>query len=90
MPVGDFIYFVAGLSKIRLRTFALAMLTSRGPFTALIVWAGSGLADLSLVWLAVLIAAVGLVVIVGFSQRIRLEAWAHAFVTHRTRRGGEE
>jgi uncharacterized membrane protein YdjX (TVP38/TMEM64 family) len=41
VPVGDFIYFIAGLSKIRFRTFALAILTSRGLFTAFIVWTGS-------------------------------------------------
>jgi uncharacterized membrane protein YdjX (TVP38/TMEM64 family) len=80
IPVGDFVYFVAGLSKIRLRTFALAILTSRGPFTAFIVWTGSSVADLSLTWLAVLTAVIGLVVVVGFSQRVRIEAWARDFI----------
>lgn len=85
LPVGDFIYFVAGLSKIRLRTFALAILTSRGPFTALIVWTGSSAADLPWTWLGLMMAGAGLIVILGLSQRERLETWAHAFVTRQTR-----
>ena len=35
---------------------------------------GSSVADLPLTWLALLLAAIGLVVVVGFSQRSRLEA----------------
>jgi uncharacterized membrane protein YdjX (TVP38/TMEM64 family) len=91
IPVGDLPYFLAGLTKIRLRTFALAILASRGPFTALLVWTGSSVADLPPSWLAVLIAVTGVVVIVGFSQRARIEAWARAFVARQaTRRNGEE
>jgi uncharacterized membrane protein YdjX (TVP38/TMEM64 family) len=86
IPVGDLPYFFAGLTKIRLRTFALAILASRGPFTALLVWMGSSAADLPLSWLAVLAAAVGAVVIVGFSQRARIEAWTRTFVTGLARR----
>ncbi len=89
IPVGDFVYFVAGLSKIRFRIFALAILSSRGPFTAFIVWTGSSVADLSLTWLAVLAAVIGLVVVVGFSQRTRIEAWARAFVIRQVRRRPE-
>jgi uncharacterized membrane protein YdjX (TVP38/TMEM64 family) len=70
------------LTRIRLRTFALAILTSRGPFTNLIVCMGSSVADLPLTWLALLLAVIGLVVVVGFSQRSRFEAWARAYVTH--------
>jgi uncharacterized membrane protein YdjX (TVP38/TMEM64 family) len=82
IPIGDLPYFFAGLTRIRLRTFALAILTSRGPFTILIVWMGSSVADLPLTWLALLLAVIGLVVVIGFSQRSRLEAWARAYVTH--------
>jgi uncharacterized membrane protein YdjX (TVP38/TMEM64 family) len=80
IPVGDLPYFFAGLTKIRLRTFALAILASRGPFTALLVWTGSSMADLPLSWLAVLTAGIGLIVVIGFSQRARIEAWTRAFV----------
>lgn len=96
IPIGDLTYFLAGLTKVRLRTFALAILASRGPFTALLVWTGSSVADLPLSWLAALMGVIGVVVIVGFSQRSRIEAWARAFVARQARpdeamrRGGEE
>lgn len=85
IPVmGDFIYFVAGLSKIRLRTFALAILLSRGPFTAFIVWTGSSTAELPWQWLGLMMAGAGLIVILALSQWARLEAWTHAFVMRQT------
>lgn len=91
IPVGDLPYFFAGLTTIRLRTFALAILASRGPFTALLVWTGSSVVDLRPAWLAVLMVGIGVVVIVGFSQRARIEAWTRAFVAYQAgRRGGEE
>jgi uncharacterized membrane protein YdjX (TVP38/TMEM64 family) len=73
-------YFISGLSKIRLRTVALAILTSRGPFTVLIVWTGDSVINLPLTWLAVLIVGVVLMVIIGFSQARRIEAWGRAYV----------
>ena len=92
IPLGDLAYFFAGLTKIRLRTLALAILTSRGPFTALLVWTGSSVADLALGWLALLTAIIGLVVIAGFSQRSRIEAWAWSLLTRRAelRQVGDE
>jgi uncharacterized membrane protein YdjX (TVP38/TMEM64 family) len=90
IPFGDLPYFFAGLTKIRLRTFALAILASRGPFTALLVWTGSSVAGLSLGWLAALTALIGLVVIAGFSQRARIEAWARAFVARQAGAEAEE
>lgn len=81
IPVGDIPYFLAGLTKIQLRTLALAILTSRGPFTVLIVWMGSSVADLPLMWLAWLLAGIGLLVVLGLSQRSRLEAWARAYIS---------
>ncbi len=79
IPLGDIPYFFAGLSKIRLSTFALAILTSRGPFTVLIVWTGDSVIDLPLTWLALLMAVVVLIVIIGFSQSKRIEAWGRAY-----------
>jgi uncharacterized membrane protein YdjX (TVP38/TMEM64 family) len=83
IPLGDLPYFFAGLSRIRLSRFALAILTSRGPFTVLIVWAGDRLIDLPLAWVAVLMASLGLLVMIGFSQRARLETWGRAYITRR-------
>ncbi len=83
VPVGDIPYFLAGLSRIRLRFLALAILTSRGPFTLLIVWMGHSAVDLPLTWIAAMIAVVGLFVIAGFSQAGRIETWARRFVLRR-------
>lgn len=80
IPVGDIPYFFAGLSRIRLWRFALAILTSRGPFTVLIVWLGDSVIELPLTWMALMMAVVVLIVIIGFSQRVRLEAWGRAYV----------
>lgn len=80
IPVGDIPYFIAGMSRIRLSVLGLAILTSRGPFTVLIVWLGDSVTGLPLTWIAVSIAAVVLVVIIGFSQAGRLERWGRSFV----------
>lgn len=84
VPIGDFMYFVAGLSKIRLRTLALAILASRGPFTVLIVWMGSRAMELPLNWVALIMAVVGLIILLGLSQQKKIEAWAHAFLMRQT------
>jgi uncharacterized membrane protein YdjX (TVP38/TMEM64 family) len=83
IPFGDIPYFIAGLSRIRLRTFALAILTSRGPFTILIVWTGDRVVNFPLTWIALIMAVAVLTVIIGFSQSERIEAWGRAYV-HRT------
>ncbi len=80
IPLGDVPYFFAGLGRIRLSKFALAILTSRGPFTVLIVWAGHRVVDFPLIWVALLMALVGIIVIIGFSQAGRIEAWGRAYV----------
>jgi uncharacterized membrane protein YdjX (TVP38/TMEM64 family) len=80
IPLGDIPYFFAGLSRIRLNLFALAILTSRGPFTVLIVWLGDRALNLPLTWVALLMAFVGLIVVVGLTYRERLELWGRQFV----------
>ena len=84
IPLGDIPYFFAGLSRIRLSAFALAILTSRGPFTVLIVWLGHRALNWPITWLALVIAVIGLMVIIGLSQRHRLEAWGRAYVMQRS------
>lgn len=83
LPVGDIPYFFAGLSRIRLSTFALAILASRGPFTMLVVWTGHSVVDLPLTWMALLIAVVMIVVIIGYSQHARIEKWGRAYMARR-------
>ncbi len=84
IPLGDIPYFLAGLSRIRLSKFALAILVSRGPFTVLIVWAGDSIVNFPVTWVALLMAVVGLIVIIGFSQAERLEAWGQAYLSRRS------
>jgi uncharacterized membrane protein YdjX (TVP38/TMEM64 family) len=80
LPLGDLPYFFAGLSRIRLSHFALAILASRGPFTVLIVWAGDRVINWPLSWLALGAAGLGVVILLGFSQRARLESWGRAIL----------
>lgn len=89
IPLGDIPYFFAGLSRIRLRMFALAILTSRGPFTMLIVWAGNSVVNLPLTGIAVLIAVIAIIVIIGFSQAKRIEAWGQRYVVHWAKQTGK-
>jgi uncharacterized membrane protein YdjX (TVP38/TMEM64 family) len=84
IPLGDIPYFFAGLSRIRLITFALAILTSRGPFTVLIVWLGDGVVNLPLTWIALGMALLVLVIIIGFSQAHRIEGWSHTYLSQKT------
>jgi uncharacterized membrane protein YdjX (TVP38/TMEM64 family) len=84
IPLGDIPYFFAGLSKIRLTTFALVILTSRGPFTVLIVLMGDQVLDLPLMWIALITAAFGAIIILGFSQSKRLEKWGRVYVSYIT------
>lgn len=86
IPVGDIPYFIAGLSRIRLSTLALAILTSRGPFTILIVWMGDSVVDLPLTWMALVVAVTVLIVIIGFSQSERIEAWGRAYAERVSKR----
>jgi uncharacterized membrane protein YdjX (TVP38/TMEM64 family) len=89
IPLGDIPYFIAGLSNIRLGVFALAILASRGPFTALIVWTGDNMIDLPLTWLALAMAAIGLIVILGFSQAERIERWGRTYIKKQSGEGSQ-
>jgi uncharacterized membrane protein YdjX (TVP38/TMEM64 family) len=84
IPLGDIPYFFAGLSQIQLSRFALAILTSRGPFTLLIVWAGDRVTHLPLAWIGLLLGAMGVIVLAGFSQRERIERWGRAYLAQRS------
>jgi uncharacterized membrane protein YdjX (TVP38/TMEM64 family) len=89
IPLGDVPYFIAGLSKIRLSTFALAILTSRGPFTVLIVWAAANAIELPLQWVLALFIVMIVIIVIGFSQAKRIEAWSRAYLNRITRTGDE-
>ncbi|MBN1219271.1 MAG: TVP38/TMEM64 family protein [Anaerolineae bacterium] len=78
---GDVPYFIAGLTKIRLSAFALAILISRGPFTVFIVWTGHSAIDLPLKWLVAVIGVVVIFVLIAFSQAKRIQAWGRVYLS---------
>lgn len=80
IPLGDVPYFFAGLSRISLKRFAFAILTSRGPFTVLIVWLGDQVVELPLGTLVLVMVIIGVIVIIGLSQKERLERWGRAYI----------
>jgi uncharacterized membrane protein YdjX (TVP38/TMEM64 family) len=90
IPLGDIPYFVAGLTKIRLSTFALAITLSRGPFTVLIVWAAHNAIELPFQYFLLMMGAVLVVVVIGFSQAKRIEAWGRRYVSRLSRKAGED
>ena len=83
LPVGDFPYFIAGLSRVPLRTLALATLLSRGPFTFLVAWVGaSSIQAPPWVFIALIVAVLALVAL-GYIFRIPLTNFFDKHVLHR-------
>ena len=83
LPVGDFPYFVAGLSRVPLRTLALATLLSRGPFTFLVAWVGaSSIQAPPWVFIALIVAVLALVAL-GYIFRVPLTDFFDRHVIHR-------
>ena len=89
IPLGDVPYFIAGLTKIRLSTFALAILLSRGPFTIFIVWTAHNAVDLPFQYFVLMIVVVLIMVGLGFSQAKRIEAWGRKYVARLTGKTNE-
>ena len=83
LPVGDFPYFVAGLSRVPLRTLALATLLSRGPFTFLVAWVGASSIQAPPWVFIALVAAVLALVVLGYIFRIPLTDFLDRYVIHR-------
>ncbi len=83
LPIGDFPYFIAGLSRVRLRTLAWATLLSRGPFTFLVAWVGaSSIQAPPWVFIALIVAVLALVAL-GYIFRVSLTDWFDAHIIHR-------
>ncbi|MFQ5577532.1 MAG: TVP38/TMEM64 family protein [Anaerolineae bacterium] len=82
-PLGDFPYYIAGLSRVKFSTLVLAILISRGPFTVLVAWAGatSVQAPPWVFWL--LVAGVLALVAAGYVWRNRLSGWVDRHLLHR-------
>ncbi len=83
LPVGDFPYFIAGLSRVPLRTLALATLLSRGPFTFLVAWVGaSSIQAPPWVFIALIVAVLALVAL-GYIFRVPLTNFFDTHILHR-------
>ena len=82
-PLGDFPYYLAGLSRVRLRTLLLAILISRGPFTFLITWAGANSVAAPGWIIALMFALVLSIVALGYLFRERIHGWVEKYALHR-------
>lgn len=83
IPLGDFPYYLAGLSRVKLTTLALAILLSRGPFTFLITWAGATSVQAPTWVFGALVAGVLVIVALGYAFKTPLTLWLDRYVLHR-------
>lgn len=83
VPLGDFPYYVAGLSRVKYSILALAILISRGPFTFLISWAGATSLQAPR-WIFWLVVAVILgIVVLGYLVKDWVTGWLDRHIFHR-------
>ncbi len=83
IPLGDFPYYLAGLSRVKLKTLALAILLSRGPFTFLITWAGATSVQAPAWVFGALLAGVLVIVALGYAFKTPLTLWLERHVLRR-------
>ena len=83
IPLGDFPYYLAGLSRVKYRTLALAILVSRGPFTFLISWVGETAQTIPRWIFGALLALILGLIITGYLFKDKLALWLDNHVLHR-------
>jgi uncharacterized membrane protein YdjX (TVP38/TMEM64 family) len=83
IPLGDFPYYIAGLSRVRFVTLALAILISRGPFTFVISWVGETSVTVPRWLFWALLAAILGIVVVGYLSKDKISLWLARHVLHR-------
>jgi uncharacterized membrane protein YdjX (TVP38/TMEM64 family) len=83
IPLGDFPYYIAGLSRVRFVTLALAILISRGPFTFVISWVGETSVTVPRWLFWALLAAILGIVVVGYLSKDKISLWLDRHVLHR-------
>lgn len=83
IPLGDFPYYIAGLSRVKFRTLALAILLSRGPFTFVITWAGATSVQAPAWVFWTLLAVILAIIIIGYLTRDTITRWMDTHVLHR-------
>jgi uncharacterized membrane protein YdjX (TVP38/TMEM64 family) len=83
LPTGDIPYYLAGLSRVKYSTLALAILASRGPFSFVFSWAGANSLEAPswVLWGA--FAFVLGIVVVGYLLKDRITFWLDRHVLHR-------
>lgn len=83
IPLGDFPYFVAGVSRVKFRTLGAAILLSRGPFTFLIAWVGANSTQAPTWMIGALFAIILAFVAVGYIFRAPISVWVDRHILHR-------
>jgi len=83
IPLGDFPYYLAGLSRVKFKTLAAAILLSRGPFTFVITWAGATSVQAPAWVFGALLAGVLVVVTLGYAFKTPLTLWLERHILHR-------
>jgi uncharacterized membrane protein YdjX (TVP38/TMEM64 family) len=83
LPTGDIPYYLAGLSRVRYTTLALAILASRGPFTFVFAWAGANSLEAPpwLLWGG--LALILMIILLGYLARERITRLVDRHVLHR-------
>jgi len=82
-PLGDFPYYIAGLSRVKLSTLALAILLSRGPFVFLLALAGATSTQAPLWVLWTLVAAIVGAIALAYLFRKPMSRWIDRHLLHR-------
>jgi len=90
LPIGDFCYFLAGLSSLTLPRMLLATLLVRGPTVAVASFVGAQVAFLPEQWLWLLVAAVAMLTVLILWQKERLEIVIFDRIVVRTLQKREE
>lgn len=75
IPLGDFPYYIAGLSQVKYRILLLAILISRGPFTFVISWVGSTSVEAPTWMIWTIFGLILLIVLIGYLSKDRIQAW---------------
>lgn len=75
----DVICYIAGLSKIKIRTLILISLAGRLPGFIGLSLIGAGAADGNTTLVTILLTVSAIIAAIGFWQRARLEAWVKHF-----------
>jgi uncharacterized membrane protein YdjX (TVP38/TMEM64 family) len=83
VPTGDIPYYLAGVSRVKYTTLALAILASRGPFTFVFAWAGANALDAPRWILWGLLGLIMGFILIGYLLKHKITFWLDQYVLHR-------